>query len=105
MSNITGVFRGRATLEAGFTPTIHNVSVPLANTEVSQALGPSAVKFTIKVRGNATMRVAFNSGDTATTYLTVPAGAVYSEDLISFSGSIYFQTNKASQIVEIVEWA
>ena len=105
MSTVTGTFRGRATIEAGNTPTIYNVSVPLANTEVSQALSSSTKRFLIRVRGNANLKMAFTLGDSGSNYITVPHGCSYTEDSINFTGTIYFQTNVAGQVVEILEWS
>lgn len=104
MSTITATFRGKAVIEAATTPTIYNVSVPLANTEVSQALNPATKMFTIKTRGIATLQLAFNPGDSGTLFLTVPAGAAYTQEGLNFSGIIYLQTSKAGQVVEILEW-
>lgn len=104
MSNLTATFRGRAELITPATPTIYNVSVPNANTEVSQALSGSTKKFTIRVRGLATLKLAFTAAQSGTVYLTIPAGGSYSEDGLNFAGSLYFQTNRSTQTVEIVEW-
>lgn len=104
MSNITGTFRGRATVEAGTEPLVYNVSVPLANTEVSQTLSSAVKRFTIRVRGNSRLKLAFALGESSTNYITIPPGCTYTEDGLGFSGVLYFQTVKASQVVEILEW-
>lgn len=104
MSTVTATFRGKAVVEAGVTPTIYNVSVPLAATEVSQALSAGVKRFTIKVRGNSTLQLAFTSGQSGTNYISIPFGCTYTEDGLNFSGTLYFQTVKASQTVEILEW-
>lgn len=104
MSNITTTFRGRATIEAGSTPTIYNVSAAVANTEYSQALTSGTKKFIIRVRGDATLKLAFDAGQSGTNYITVRGGTVYVEDNINFTGTLYFQTTKATQTVEILEW-
>lgn len=105
MSNITGTIRGRATIESSRTPTVYNVSVPIANTEVSQGLSSGTKAFTIRVRGTAKLQLAFNSGQSGTQYITVSPGASYTAEGLEFNGDLYFQTNKASQIVEILEWS
>ena len=94
----------RAELKAAKTPTVFNKSAPLADTEVSQALSSSTKKFTIKVRGFAKLQLSFVSGESGTKFITVHPGAAYSEDLIDFSGTLFFQTDRASQTVEIIEW-
>lgn len=102
MSNVTGIIRARQT--AATEPAIYNVSVPLANTEVSQALSPSTKQFLIKVRGNATLKVAYTLGESGTNYITIPKGSVLVETGLDFTGTIYFQCDQASQTVEIREW-
>jgi hypothetical protein len=105
MSNITGTIRGRATLESATTPTVYNVAVTLANTEVSQVLSPSTKQFTIKVRGTAKLQLAFESGQSGVTYLTVRPGNTYTSEGLDYNGALFFQTDQAAQIVEIVEWS
>lgn len=105
MSNITGTVRSRNVIEFGSDPIVYNVSVPLANTEVSQALNASTKRFTIRVRGTSKMQLAFAAGTSGTVFITLPAGTTYTEDGINFTGTLYFQTEKASQVVEILEWS
>ena len=102
MSNVTSTFRSSASTAT--TPVIYNVAVPLANTEVSQVLSSSTKSFTIRVRGNARLQLAFAMGDSGTDYLTIPNGGSFTQESISFTGTLYFQTSKASQVVEILEW-
>ena len=104
MSVVTGTIRGRATVVESQTPKIYNVSIPTANTEVSQLLSSDVKQFTIKVRGSARLQLAFNSGESGTTFITVPTNANYTASALNFSGTLYFQTNKDTQIVEILEW-
>ena len=104
MGNVTTTARPEAGLQGAVSPLIHNVSAPLAATEYSQALQSKTKKVLIRCRGNATMNVAFSNGQTSVEWLTVPPGCNYTEELIEFTGSIYFQTNKINQIIEIVEW-
>jgi len=105
MSNITGTIRAKATLEQSQSPLIYNVSCLLANTEYSQALTVGTKIFTIRVRGISSLKLAFEPGESSINYITIPAGANYSADGLNFSGLLYFQTTKATQIVEILEWS
>lgn len=105
MSNITGTIRAKATLEQSQDPLIYNVPVLLANTEVSQALTVGTKIFTIRVRGTCGLKLAFVSGQSGTNYITIPPGANYNVEGLNFSGTLYFQTSKATQIVEILEWS
>lgn len=92
------------TSDLGSSPTIYNVSAPTANTEVSQALSTGVKSFLIRVRGNARLQLAFVATESGTKYITVPPGVSYHEDRLNFSGTLYFQTNKSAQTVEIIEW-
>lgn len=104
MSNITGVVRARATVEAAATPNIYNLTAALANTEYSQTLTSNTKSFIIRARNLAKLQIAFISGNSGTTFMTIPPGVSYAQDNISYGGTIYFQSSKPSTIVEIVEW-
>lgn len=105
MSNITSTIRPLSQVEAAGSPKVYNVVVPLANTEVAQLLTTSTKSFVIRVRGVATLKLAFVLGDSGTTYLTIPPNCSYSVEGLNFVGSLYFQTNKVAQVVEILEWS
>jgi hypothetical protein len=89
------------------TPTIDNVSAPVAGTEYSYALPASTKRFMLQNRGIGKIQLSYNAGDTGTNYLTVTPGNSLSEENIDPTASItlYFQTDKASQIIEVVSWA
>jgi hypothetical protein len=104
LSTISATFRGKALVQAGTSPVITNVAIVAANTEVSHSLGASTKSFLIRVRGLARLQLSYTSGDSGTTFVTVPKGCNYSEGGIDFSGVLYFQTDKPTQTVEILEW-
>lgn len=104
MANINTTARPKATVESSSNPVVYNVTCTLANTEYSQVLNTSAKKFLIRVRGNAVMRLAFDSGGTVVSWITIPFGCSYIEEALLFSGTLYFQTSKPAQVVEILEW-
>jgi len=93
-------------IEVSTTPVIYNKSVASADTEESQALTTGTKKFMIKVRGNARLQVSFVENESGTKFSTVPPGAVYKEEGLNLTDfTLYFQTSKATQIVEITEWS
>lgn len=104
MANVNSTFRGTPSLATA--PTIYNLSMPTANTEYSQPLSTHTKKILIKTRDRtANLRIAFVSGNTATLYVTLEPGSVYSEENLDLEGvTIYLRSNKASQTVEIFEW-
>jgi hypothetical protein len=106
--NADGSINATTSASAGATtPTIFNLVVPAANTEVSQALPTDTRKFLIKVRDDlgAKMQLAFGSGQSGTTFITVGRGAIYVEDNVVLSSvTLYFQLDRAGKTVEILAW-
>lgn len=93
-------------IEVSTTPVIYNKSAPTANTEVSQLLTDGTKKFLIRVRGNANLQLAFTSTESGSKFISVPAGSSYSvEGLNLTSTTLYFQTDKNTQAVEVLEWS
>lgn len=87
-------------------PTLANVSMPSANTEYSYAFPTGTSKFTIRNRNNGLLQFAFTSGQTNTVFFTLPSGVPYCEDGISAgSVTIYFESPKPSQTLEIISWS
>lgn len=87
------------------TPTITNLSVPLANTEVSHILQTNLKKIIVRCRGLAKIQFAFTSTDSSTNFITIHPGSTYSEEGLNLTGkTLYLQTSLASQVVEILEW-
>lgn len=88
------------------THNIYNVTMTLANTEYSQALPANTKKFTIKCRTFYDIKLAFTVNQSGVTYLTIPSGMAYNEDLIRPATlTLYFQCPAAAQVAEIVTWS
>lgn len=88
-------------------PVINNVSMPLAATEYSFTIPAGTKRFTIKLRENAQLQVAYISGGSGSNYLLVPVGCEYSEQNLDLSSGLplYFQANKNTQVLEIILWS
>ena len=102
-----GALRVNATVTASgsTTPTISNVTCTNANTEYSQALPANCKRFFIQLRTVKDLKVSFTSGQSGTTYFTVPAGGQYAEDsLLLTARTLYFQSTTAGVVAEIVAW-
>ena len=86
-------------------PTISNTTMTSANTEYSYAFPAGTRAFRIKLRDlNALLKIAFVSGQSGSTYITVPYGD-YLEMRAKVGGStIYFQSPAAAQTAEIKTW-
>ena len=84
-------------------PEIYNVVV--GTSESSFDSGTRVKKLMIQCRNDtATLRLACNSGETATTYWSIKRGSIYWDDFINRSGSLYLLSDAASTSVEIQLW-
>lgn len=86
------------------TPKIYNLSAPTARTEVSHVLSTNTKQLIVRVRGVANLQLAFISGESSTNYITIPSGASLSLTDLKTSVTLYLQTDKNSQVIEILEW-
>lgn len=88
------------------TPTIANVSMAVAGTEYSYAFPANTKKFTIQSRNDGKLKIAFTAGQSATQYISISAGAAYSEESVKLvSVTLYFQSSKNADTLEILSWA
>lgn len=97
---------GSVSITGATTPTIANVSVPLASTEVSYALPANTKKFYIQLRDpKADLQLAYSAGTSGTIFVTVHRGTWYGEEILTASAvTLYFQSASGSQTAEIVSW-
>lgn len=86
------------------TATIYNVSIATANVEQSQAMPANVKGFIIKSRGKSKVQLAFNSGDSGSTFITIPPGAVFEDKNTYSSLTLYFQANIPADIIEIIAY-
>lgn len=101
----SSLISGSVTIVGATTPKVYNVSCPLAGTEYSQALSAGTVRYTLRSRGGGKIQYSFTLGASGTTYITVMPGCSESEDGLSLTGkTLYFQSSKASDTIEIKEW-
>ena len=87
------------------TGEILNKSLPVATTEYSQLIPAGTRQFTISSRLMGTLRIALNSGETTTKYLTIPAGASKTfKDLAVRGLTLYVQSDTGSDVMEVECW-
>lgn len=84
--------------------TIYNLTLTSANTEYSQALPNNAQKVMIKCRTSFPMKLAYTSGESGTTYFTIPADQTYWDDNINTVQTVYLQSTQAGIVAEIMVW-
>lgn len=88
------------------SPTVANVSIPLAGTEQSYTFPLDTKQFLLQLRGvGSRLQFSYVAGTSGTTYVTLYSGAFYAEkDIDNASLTIYFQASQASQTLEILSW-
>lgn len=83
-------------------PTIATTSLT-GSVEGSYALPANTVKFTVKLREqNIKLRIAWNSGDTSASYLTLPANSSYTVEIkprgVTFTVYLLAESNATAEI-------
>ena len=87
------------------TVTIYNITIAAADTEQSQALPANTKRFIIRARGNGRVQIAYTSGDSGTLYMTLRPGAVFEDENFYTGQTLYFQSNKVGETVEITAYS
>ena len=94
-------------------PTIYNVTMTNLDTEYSQVLPLRCKKFLIHTRDESSFRLAFETGIVAVpagVYMTILANCRYFEDDVNNDFpvadriTLYFASDDAGKIIEIVTW-
>jgi hypothetical protein len=87
------------------TPLVVNVASALINTEYSYTFSANTKKILIKPRIDSNVKFSYISGQSGTTFITIPKGNTFSLDQLNLNGvTIYFQTDKPSNTLEILAW-
>lgn len=89
----------------GRTPTIINKTLTTQNTEYDQALPERTKRFTLQARTAVDVKLAFNDGESGTTYITIKSGSSYSEEGLDLSSkTLRLQAGSDGVVVEIIAW-
>jgi hypothetical protein len=95
----------QAELTGATTRTTSMVDMPLAGTEYSFPIPDGTKQYLIKLRFSGTLQVADQPGASGTNYIEVPSWCFLSEDFLTTSGlTLYFQSPKPSQVLEVITW-
>jgi len=87
------------------TPYIFNLSMPVADTEYSQALPANVKIITMRMRTPATAQFSFTPGGSFTNFITIAIGTNYFDENLSLTGAtLYVQSVAALQVAEILVW-
>lgn len=89
------------------SPAIINVTSPVtANTEFTQTINATVKQFIIRARGSSTLKLAFNTGETTTNFITISKHASLSqENLDTTNLTLYLNTDQGSETIEIFYWS
>lgn len=86
--------------------TIENIPITNANSEQSHTFPANTRFYMLRTRNHAKLQIADNSGESATKFITVSPGAVYSSQVFNATTTtIYFQSPIAGTILEAESWA
>lgn len=85
---------------------IANYSIVLANTEYAFVMPSGAKNFSFQTREGGSLKIANVSGQSGTTYFTLFPGQTYNIESVTGSNTItlYVQSPKASQTLEVIYW-
>lgn len=95
------------TIAGSASPVVVNLALTLADTEYTYELPAATKQFLLRVReSDASLKLAYVLGDSASTYLTVPRGCFHSQDSLTLNAplDLYFQTPSASRTLELLYW-
>lgn len=88
------------------TPVISNFITINASTEYNYSFPANTKKFSLNARGNAKLQFSYTIGQSGSNFKTVFPGNSYSEsNIVVPILTIYFQSNKAGEVVEILSWS
>ena len=94
-----------ASLVGATNPSITRVTITSASTEQSHALPADTKGFTVTTFQDP-LQLSFTSGDSGTTFVTIPRWCYRSWDDLSATGiTLYFQSPNAGQTIQIESWA
>jgi len=87
------------------TPVIYNLNIINQGTEYSQALPANTKAFLVRSRNKGRLRLAYSSGGTNADYVTIPNGSSFKDTNFYTSVTLYVQSTKPGDIIEIVAYS
>ncbi len=106
MANMGSSTSSKATIAT--SPTITNLVLSVTPaTPASHAFVVNLKQVMVKARqSNHELQFSFTTGESGTKFVTIEAGTNYFEQNLNLSSTtLFIQSNKASTIVEILEWS
>ena len=88
------------------TKTIYNETITASNVEQSLVLPTQILGYIIKIRGTpADLKLSHVATESGTKYLTIPKGAVHTDEHPYSNLTLYFQSPSMGAVVEVVAWS
>lgn len=88
-----------------YDPIVENVTIAVADSEVTHVLPIGTRRFLLKMRSSAILKIAYSVGTSGTTFMTIPRNVFYSESFIGAgTTTLYFQS-PSTGVVEIQSWS
>jgi len=89
------------------TGAVDNISIPTASTEVSHVLPAGTKRFVLQCRAKTLVQLSFTATESGTKYYSIWPGNIFSGEVVKPSSTVtlYLQTPKTSQTVEIITWS
>lgn len=88
------------------TGKVENAVCTLANTEYSHTFPANTKTFLVQARGNGTIKLSFDVGESGTVYHSIWPGAYYAMGfIVEPSTTIYFQSPVAGLVLELTSWS
>lgn len=105
MSIVSG-FAGSQNTDVVTIPFIDNLSVPVANVEVSYSLPINTRRFILKNRTGGLLKLSYSAGQSGVKWFSIEPGVSYAETNISKPTiTIYLQSPSSNQVLEILSWS
>ena len=95
------------TVSSKSTPNIRSITLGLIDAESTLTFSSAIVAYKIKSRDGSKLKIATSSGDTLTDdkWEIMPGSCFEDESLTtSTSKTFYVSSNKATTVVQIIEW-
>mgnify|MGYP001600438907 FL=1 len=86
--------------------TVSNTTLTLTDTEYSFTIPARTKSFDLKSRGGQAFKLTCISGQSGTTYVTIPADTTYWQDELYLTDALtcYAQSSIAGVVLELVSW-
>ena len=101
-------FIGSSTLPQNLTVNTHtpfNIALGPIDTEQSQVLPPNTLYLIVKSRGQAILRIGFNTGDPTGNFVTLTANAVLTIPVLLAASTLFWESSTTGDTVEILAFS